>query len=91
MARLNEDGRIYLLEVNALPALERVYSPVGLDIGAVSPEEIAVSIVAELVAIRHGHKAAHMRALDDPRLARVLGGELTPEAAAKLPGPDSGA
>jgi xanthine dehydrogenase accessory factor len=30
----------------------RVYAPMGLDIGALSPEEIAVSIVAELIAIR---------------------------------------
>lgn len=32
--------------------LERVFAPIGLDIGAVTPEEIAVSIVAQLVAIR---------------------------------------
>jgi xanthine dehydrogenase accessory factor len=31
---------------------ERVYAPMGLDIGALSPEEIAVSIVAELIAVR---------------------------------------
>lgn len=68
-----------------LPDLSRTYAPVGLDLGAVSPEEIAVSIAAELVALRHGHAAAHLRALDDPALARVLGGELCAEAAAELP------
>ena len=32
--------------------LERVSSPTGLDIGAVTPEEIAVAIVAEMIAVR---------------------------------------
>lgn len=31
---------------------ERVHAPVGLDIGAITPEEIAVAITAELIAIR---------------------------------------
>jgi xanthine/CO dehydrogenase XdhC/CoxF family maturation factor len=37
-----------------LPAhlFEKVHAPIGLDIGAVTPEEIAVAITAELIAIR---------------------------------------
>lgn len=54
-----------------LPPLDRVYGPVGLDLGAVSPAEIAVSIVAEIVALRHGKPAPHLRCLGDPQL-RVL-------------------
>ena len=34
--------------------IERVHAPVGLDIGAVSPQEIAVSILAELIAVKYG-------------------------------------
>ena len=42
------------LQKEGLPEhlFERVHAPVGLDIGAVTPEEIAVAITAELIAIR---------------------------------------
>ena len=34
--------------------LAKVHAPIGLDIGAVTPQEIAVSILAELIAVKHG-------------------------------------
>src|ERR1700752_5271041 len=42
---------------------ERVYAPMGLDIGALSPEEIAVSITAELVAVRRNAANAEHKKL----------------------------
>ena len=36
----------------AASLFERVHAPIGLDIGAVTPEEIAISITAELIAVR---------------------------------------
>jgi xanthine dehydrogenase accessory factor len=44
--------------------LERVYSPVGLDIGADTPEEIAISILGEIIKIRRlgrEHEASSKR------------------------------
>ena len=38
--------------------LERVRAPIGLDIAAVSPEEVALSILAEIVAERRGGSGA---------------------------------
>ena len=39
-------------------ALKRVYAPIGLNLGGPTPEEIAVSILAEVIAVRRGGKAA---------------------------------
>ena len=47
-------GVVKELEKEGIPreAFERTFSPMGLDIGAITPEEIAVSIVAEMIAMR---------------------------------------
>jgi xanthine dehydrogenase accessory factor len=41
---------------------ERVFGPVGLDLGAYGPEQIAVSIVAELLALHWDREPIHLRA-----------------------------
>jgi xanthine dehydrogenase accessory factor len=50
-------------EGHALKKFERVHAPVGLDIGALTPEEIAVSIVAELISVRRNSSAAPRKSL----------------------------
>jgi xanthine dehydrogenase accessory factor len=38
-------------------SLKAIHAPIGLDIGAITPQEIAISIVAELIAVKHGRIA----------------------------------
>lgn len=53
----------HLLEEGLAPAdLEAVSTPIGLDIGAETPEEIAVSILAEVVMLRRGGAGGRMKA-----------------------------
>jgi xanthine dehydrogenase accessory factor len=40
--------------------LERISAPVGLDLGAISREETALSIIAEIVAARHGRDGGRL-------------------------------
>jgi xanthine dehydrogenase accessory factor len=47
LARLREEGM-------AEEQLARLHAPIGLKIGGNTPEEIAVSIIAEIVAAKHG-------------------------------------
>lgn len=64
----SEIVRGYLRE-RGLPdeAMLRVHAPAGIDIGALGPEEVALSVVAGMVAHRHGGSG---RVLDEPHVAR---------------------
>ena len=51
-------------EGTSADALKGIHAPIGLDIGAITPQEIAVSIVAELIAVKHGK-------ISEPNVAAV--------------------
>jgi xanthine dehydrogenase accessory factor len=55
MERLAEVG------VTAPEDLDRIMAPIGLDLGARSPEETAISICAEIIALRTGRAAPSLR------------------------------
>jgi xanthine dehydrogenase accessory factor len=70
--------RIYdALAAEGMPSecLARVRAPIGLAIGAVTPAEIAISIVAEMIAVRRGveTRAASMKSVNVERIHRPSG------------------
>jgi xanthine dehydrogenase accessory factor len=59
--RTQADRRAHLLESGVAPAdLARLHGPVGLDLGGRAPAEIALSIMAEVVATRYDGSARPM-------------------------------
>jgi len=60
-------------------AVRRVHTPIGLDIGAETPEEIAVAIMAEVVQVRRGGSGRPMREVKKARRG-VAPAERAPEA-----------
>jgi xanthine dehydrogenase accessory factor len=67
----------------AVERLKQVHSPMGLDLGGRSPEEIALSVMSEIVAFRYGHDGSAMKLADaqiDKIAVKVRG------ARAKAPG-----
>jgi xanthine dehydrogenase accessory factor len=59
-SRRTHDDRLKLLREAGLrdDELARLRSPIGLDLGARTPEEVAVSVAAEIVALRWGGSGA---------------------------------
>ena len=44
-----------------LASIDRLHAPIGLDIGAQSPEEIAIAILAEMIAAKYSHDGAPLK------------------------------
>lgn len=62
-SRRTDEGRVARLRDAGLSDVDlaRVMSPIGLDIGARTPEETAISICAEVIAARTGRRAGSLR------------------------------
>jgi xanthine dehydrogenase accessory factor len=60
-SRKTQESRRQRLQADGLtPArLERIHGPVGIDLGAKTPEEIALSVMAEIVAVQRGQNSKY--------------------------------
>lgn len=67
-SRKTHDGRTQRLREAGVSAegLARLRSPIGIDIGGRTPEETAVSICAEIIALRSGRKVTALKDTDGP-------------------------
>ena len=71
----NEDQR-YLAEGVTEEQLSRLYSPIGLDIGARTPEETAISIAAEIISKRWGGTNRELRTVNGAIHRETVGAEI---------------
>jgi xanthine dehydrogenase accessory factor len=73
-SRRTHDDRLERLREVGLTEeeLARLASPIGLDLGARTPEETAVSIAAEMIALRWGGRGSRLSEVDGPIHASPL-------------------
>lgn len=85
-SRSTHERRVRALREAGVPddAIARLRSPIGLDLGASSPEETAVAILAEIIAAKTGGSGLPLRDLDGPihraTTARAEGSEPEPDS-----------
>jgi xanthine dehydrogenase accessory factor len=74
-SRRTHDDRIARLEQAGVTRdrIDRLHSPIGLDLGARTPEETAVSIAAEIIACRWGGSGVALTSADGPIHASGMG------------------
>jgi xanthine dehydrogenase accessory factor len=67
-SRRTHEGRVERLKEAGVTdeELARIHSPIGLDLGARTPEETAISIAAEIVQSRWGGSGAHLTTTSGP-------------------------
>jgi xanthine dehydrogenase accessory factor len=63
-SRRSTDDRLARLRAAGVPpqALARLFAPIGLDLGARTPQETAVSVVAEIIAVANGRSGGRLTA-----------------------------
>ncbi len=71
-ARHTQAARTAWLAERGVTDLRRVHGPAGLDVGAYTPAEIAVAIVAEMLAARSGRTPGSLRDRSGPVHADAL-------------------
>jgi len=65
--RTQEDRTARLVRAGVTPEqFGRLFGPIGIDIGAATPEETAISICAEFIALRSGRRVPHLRSTEAP-------------------------
>jgi xanthine dehydrogenase accessory factor len=65
--RTNEDRLAKLRELGLTDQeLSGLHAPIGLDVGARTPEETAISVAAEIIALRWGGSGLQLRGIDGP-------------------------
>lgn len=71
-SRATHERRLAELRELGTPDLDRLRSPIGLDIGAQTPAEVAVAVMAEVIAVRSGTDARPLAHREGPVHRRPL-------------------